>query len=214
MNINPITSANQDGRPLDYWTSADLARVSPPGAPSRLRQLADAQGAVAAAWSSAIGAGPVLLLAGSFATAVSGNFAWVLVLAPSGAALTALGLVSWRRVRGSLPNTSRTYITRGPGSARGGIMMAAALAIILGGILAAAAPGIADRGGAALTSVGGAYVFVVALLVAAILVPSVVMGRARQSFRRRIEADPGLRSAVEHDLATWHDRHGISYGPL
>ena len=50
--------------PLHYWLSPELARISPPNAPSRLRQLADAQGSLAAAWSSAISGGPVLILGG------------------------------------------------------------------------------------------------------------------------------------------------------
>ncbi|MFC9332807.1 hypothetical protein [Arthrobacter sp. NPDC057009] len=59
------------------------------------------------------------------------------------------------------------------------------------------------------------YLFTVALLVASILVPSVVMGRARQSFRQRIRANPDLRRAVEDDLASWRAAYGnASYGPL
>src|SRR5687767_10850293 len=83
---------------LDHWLSPELARVSPPNAPSRLRQLADVQGTLAAGWSSAIAGGPVLALAGAFFSAVSGNPAAVLVLGPLGTALMVLGLTSWKRV--------------------------------------------------------------------------------------------------------------------
>ena len=215
MSVPTPFPAGQPAHPLDYWTSSDLARVSPPNAPSRLRQLADAQGTLAAAWSSAIGSGPLLLLTGGFVSAMSGNPAWVMILGLLGVALTVLGLVSWKRVRGALPNASRLLIARGPGSARGGIMMVAVLAIILGGILATAIPGIASRGTATLVAVSGAYVLLVALLTAFILIPSVVLGRARQSFRRRIQTDPVLRAAVEGDLALWRDPHGnAGYGPL
>jgi hypothetical protein len=55
---------------LDHWLSPELARVSPPNAPSRLRQLADAQGTLAAGWSSAIAGGPVLALTGAFFSAI------------------------------------------------------------------------------------------------------------------------------------------------
>ena len=151
--------AGQPAHPLDYWTSPELARVSPPSAPSRLRQLADAQGTLAAAWSGAIGSGPLLLLTGGFVSAVSGNPAWVLILG------------------------------------------------LLGGIAA--------RGTSTLVAVSGAYVLFVVLLVASILLPAVVLGRARQFFRRRIQTDPGPRTAVEGDLANWRDPHGnAGYGPL
>lgn len=156
-----------------------------------------------------------MIAAGAFATAMSGNPTWVITLGPLGAALTVLGAVSWKRVRGTLPDTRGTLITRGPGSARGGVMMVSTLAIILGGILASALPGISARGMTTLTAVIGAYVLLVALMAACILIPSAVMGRARQSFRRRVQTDPTLRAATEADLANWHDATGnASYGPL
>lgn len=204
---------NKVSGPLDYWLSPELARISPQTAPSRLRELADTQGTLAAGWSSAIAGGPVLAVAGAFFSAMSGNPARVLVLGPLGAALLVLGLTSWKRVRGRLPNTDKLLITRGPGNARGGITMVAVLAGLVGAAMAAAAPTAAERG----TSVSliGAYLLIVALLVACIAVPSAVMGRARQSFRRRVQENGVLRQAVEEDLATWRDPYGnAGYGPL
>ena len=193
----------------------ELARVSPANAPSRLRQLADAQGTLAAGWSSAIAGGPVLALAGAFFSAMSGNPAAVLVLGALGAALLVLGLFSWKRVRATLPNTDRLLITRGPGSARGGIVTTSVMAAIVGGILSAFLPAAAARGNATVVLLAGAYLLILALLVACILVPSAVLGRARQSFRQRVASDPALRRAVEEDLATWRDPHGnAGYGPL
>lgn len=146
---------------------------------------------------------------------MSGTRAGVQVLGVVGAALPVLGLLSWKRVRATLPNTDRLLISHGPGSARGGILMVAGLAIVLGGILASALPGIASRGAATLVAVIGAYLLIVIFLMACILVPSVVMGRARESFRRRVQADPVLRAAVENDLAMWRDPYGnAAYGPL
>ncbi|MFF1251078.1 hypothetical protein ACFVYC_01070 [Pseudarthrobacter sp. NPDC058329] len=200
---------------LDHWLSPELARVSPPNAPSRLRQLADAQGTLAAGWSSAIAGGPVLALAGAFFSATSGNPAAVLVLGALGAALLVLGLFSWKRVRATLPNTDRILITRGPGSARGGIVTVSVLAAMGGGILSLFLPAAAARGNATVVLLAGCFLLTLALLVACILVPSAVMGRARQSFRLRVQANPGLRSAVEADLATWRDPYGnAGYGPL
>jgi hypothetical protein len=207
------TPAGGPAHPLDHWLSEDLARISPPNAPSRLRQLADAQGTLAAAWSSAISGGPVLALTGGFVTALTGNPAWVLALGLIGSTLTVAGLPAWKRVRATIPGTDSVLITRGPGNARGGIAMVAVLAGLIGAGLATALPAAAERGtGVALI---GAYFLVVALLVACILVPSTVMGRARPSFRRRLHTDPGLRKAVEDDLATWRDPNGnAGYGPL
>jgi hypothetical protein len=200
---------------LDHWLSPELARISPPNAPSRLRQLADAQGTIAAGWSSAIAGGPVLALAGAFFSAMYGHPAPVLVLVPLGAALTLLGVWSWKRVRASLPDTGTLLISRGPGSARGGIAMVSVLAVALAGILALYLPSAAAKGDGSAITLVGAFVLLLALLVACIVVPSTVMGRARQSFRLRVQANPGLRRAVEADLAVWRDPHGnAGYGPL
>lgn len=211
----PITEHGQPAHPLDYWLSTELARISPPNAPSRLRQLADVQGTVAAAWSAAIGGGSVLTMGGAFISVMSGNHAGVLLLGLMGAALAVFGVFCWKRVRATLPNTDRLLIGRGPGSARGGIVMVSVLATVLGGILATALPGISSRGTSTLVAVIGAYLLIVILLVACILVPSVVMGRARQSFRRRVQVNPVLRAAAEDDLARWRDPYGhAGYGPL
>ncbi|QOD05647.1 hypothetical protein [Pseudarthrobacter sp. BIM B-2242] len=203
----------QPTHPLSYWLSPELAKVSPPNAPSRLRELADTQGTLAAAWSSAIGAGPVAALTGFFIAALTGSAAWAVVMLLVGAALTWVGLVMWRRVRRTLPGTNRVLISRGPGSARGGIVMVAGLAVFVGAAMATALPTAAANG--TLAAVVGSYLLIIALLVAWIVVPSTVQGRARESFRRRVNTDAGLRNAVERDLATWRAPYGnSSYGPL
>ena len=201
--------------PLDHWLSPELARVSPPDAPSRLRQLADVQGTWAAAWSGAIAGGPVLALAGAFFSVMSGNPATALVLLPLGAVLMLLGLFGWKRVRSGLPRTDKVLITRGPGSARGGIGMVSFLAAIIGAFIFPTLPSATATGGATAATLVGVYVLLLALLVACIVVPSTVMGRARESFRRRIRIDPALREALEEDLAVWRDPYGnAAYGPL
>ena len=215
MTTSAHFAADQPAHPLEYWLSMDLARISPPHAPSRLRQLADAQGTLAAAWSSAIAGGPALILGGAFSSVMSGNQTAILLLGPLGAALSVLGVFFWQRVRAALPNTDRLLISRGPGSARGGILTVAFLATVLGGILTTALPGITSMGFSTLVAVIGAYLLTVILMVVCILVPSVVMGRARQSFRRRVQENQVLRAAVDDDLATWRDPYGnSSYGPL
>ncbi|MDQ0664734.1 hypothetical protein QFZ35_003232 [Arthrobacter ulcerisalmonis] len=205
--------AGQPVHPLDYWLSPELARISPPEASSRLRQLADTQGTLAAAWSSAIAGGPVLALAGAFIAVLSGSIVWVMVLGLAGAGLTAAGLLSLRKARRTLPDTSRTISTRGPGNARGGIMMVCVLDAIAGAIFATTYPSAQSNGRAG--AVIGSFLLFTGILTACILVPSAVMGRSRQSFRRRVQTDPVLRQAVEADLATWRDPYGnAAYGPL
>lgn len=106
-------------------------------------------------------------------------------------------------------------VSRGPGSARGGLGMVAVLATIVGATVAFALPGIMSRGTTTLAAMIGGYLLLVLLLVSCILVPSVVQGRARQSFRRRVLANPVLRTAVEDDMATWRAPYSTaSYGPL
>ncbi|KRE84166.1 hypothetical protein [Arthrobacter sp. Soil764] len=205
----------QPAHPLEHWLSPELARVSPPDAPSRLRQLADAQGTLAAGWSGAIAGGPVLALAGAFFSVMSGNPATALVLAPMGAVLMLLGIFGWKRVRSALPRTDKVLVTRGPGSARGGIAMVLFLAAIIGAFIFPTLPSAAAKGGSTAVTLVGIYVLTLALLVACIIVPSTVMGRARQSFRLRMKTNPRLRRAVEEDLAVWRDPYGnAAYGPL
>lgn len=215
MTIPADRWASQPVHSLDYWLSPELARISPPNAPSRLRELADAQGALAGAWSSAVGGGIVFVMAGAVISALTGTPVAILVLGILGAALIALGARSWKRVRSALPRTERHLVTRGPGSARGGVTMVSVLAVILGGGFATTLPNAAAQGPATVAAIISGYVLTVLLLVACIVVPSVVMGRARQSFRRRMGTDSRLRAAVENDLARWRDPYGnAGYGPL
>ena len=51
-------------RPLDYWFSTELAAITPAGARSRLREIADARGSYMGAWAAGIGMGAVLILLG------------------------------------------------------------------------------------------------------------------------------------------------------
>jgi hypothetical protein len=95
------------------------------------------------------------------------------------------------------------------------MVMVPVLAAVLGGILSTFLPAAAEREDGTVLVLVGTFLLIVALLVACILVPSVVLGRARQSFRQRVLANPDLRSAVEADLAIWRAPHGnVGYGPL
>ncbi|MFF2654232.1 hypothetical protein [Streptomyces sp. NPDC058045] len=202
-------------RPLEYWLSPDLARLSPPEARSRLRELADTQGTLTAAWGAGIGAGAVLMLTGVFITVMGGGVGPLAALGIIGAGLLVFGILGCRRVRSKLPSTRRTLITRGPGSARGGISMVAFFAIVFGALFGYGAFNSGARGGSTAAALIGAYVLIVLFLVACILVPSTIMGRSRETFRRKAENDPRFRALLEQDLLTWRDPVGnATYGPL
>lgn len=212
VRITPVSDPKHE---LEYWLSADLAQVSPPNAGSRLRQLADAQGSIAAGWSSAIAGGVFIVLVGVFTAYLTGNPVYLVALGLAGLGLSALGVFSWKRVRSRLPKTRSNLITRGPGSARGGVVTATVLAALLGAGMLGTLPAAGSRGTEAVLSVVASYVLIVLLLVATIVIPALVLGRSRQSFRRRITTDPVLRAGLEKDLESWRDPYGNqAYGPL
>lgn len=87
--------------------------------------------------------------------------------------------------------------------------------VALGGVLAMYLPSATGTGSGEATTVVGAFVLILFLLVAPTVVPSTVMGRARESFRRRVRTDPALRKALEEDPAAWPGPYGnAAYGPL
>lgn len=199
--------------PLDYWLSSELARLSPPEARSRLRELADAQGALTAAWSAGAGAGAVFILTAIFITVMDGGVVPLIALGILGAGLLVAGLLGRQRVRSRLPRTKRTLITRGPGSGRGGISMLVFFGVVLGAVFGYGA--ITSGSRATSTAMIGAYILFMLFLAACVVVPSTIMGRSRESFRRKAQSDPRFRELLEEDLLTWRDPLGkASYGPL
>ncbi|MBT2568425.1 hypothetical protein J7I84_18370 [Arthrobacter sp. ISL-85] len=86
--------------------------------------------------------------------------------------------------------------------------------VALGGVLAMYLPSATAKGIGEATTLVGAFVLILFLLVTCIVVPSTVIGRARE-FRRRVRTDPALRKALEEDPAAWWDPYGnAAYGPL
>lgn len=217
MNDQPERLHSYPGsdRPLEYWLSPELARLSPPEARSRLRELADAQGTLTAAWGAGIGGGVVFILTGIFIMVMGGGIGPVIALGIFGAALQVAGILGCRRVQSRLPKTRRTLITRGPGSARGGISMIVFFGVVLGAVFGYGAFNSNARGDSAVAALIGAYILIMLFLVACLLVPSVIMGRSRVTFRRRVQRDTRFRALLEEDLVTWRDPVGnASYGPL
>ena len=217
MSDQPRYSASCSGpvHPLDYWLSWELARLSPPEARSRLRELADTQGTLTAAWSAGTGAGAVFILTGIFITVMGGGLGPLIALGALGAGLLVAGLLGCRRVQARLPQTKRTLITRSPGSPRGGISMIVFFGVVLGAVFGYGAITSGAQAISTAISMIGAYILLMLFLAACILVPSTIMGRSRERFRRKVQSDARFRALLEEDLLTWRDPVGnASYGPL
>ncbi|MBE1577708.1 hypothetical protein ACFORH_10990 [Amycolatopsis roodepoortensis] len=87
--------------------------------------------------------------------------------------------------------------------------------VVLGAVFGYGAFNSDARGDSTVAALIGAYILIMLLLVACLLVPSTIMGRSRATFRRKLQSDAQFRALVEEDLLTWRDPVGnASYGPL
>ncbi|MFB7918870.1 hypothetical protein [Streptomyces sp. NPDC056061] len=195
--------------------SSDLSRISPENAPSRLREIAGARGAYMGAWAAGIGVGAELILLGVFLGLWLDALAPVLALGIPGAALVVLCRVFYARVRDRLPSTSRPMSRRGPGGPRPALSFLGFILFVFIAVFALTAEPGTWQDSSRLFTLAVVLVFVIGLIVAAIVVPATIMGRARESLRRKAEGDARFRALLEEDLATWHDPVGsATYGPL
>ncbi|WGM19236.1 hypothetical protein QEH68_14530 [Paenarthrobacter sp. OM7] len=202
-------------RPLDYWLSTELAAITPAGARSRLREIADARGSSMGAWAAGIGMGAVLILLGVILAIRLGTLVPVPSLGLPGAAITALCCVFYARARDRLPRTSRLIVNRGPGSLRSALSFVGFILLVFIGLFALTAKPTAWEDPALLQTLVTVVAFLVCLLVAAIIVPATIVGRSRESLRSKAANDPRFRALLEQDLATWRDPYGdAGYGPL
>ncbi|MFJ4207006.1 hypothetical protein ACIPY2_00885 [Paenarthrobacter sp. NPDC089675] len=202
-------------RPLDYWLSPELSAITPANARSRLREIADARGAYMGAWAAGIGVGAALVLLGVVLAARLGTFVLLPALGLPGAALAVLCGFSFVRVRDRLPQTSRALVNRGPGSLRGALSFAGFIVLAFLGVFAFTAKPSTWQDSAALLTLGLVLAFLVCLLLVGIIIPATIMGRSRESLRRKAATDPRFRALLEQDLATWRDPYGnAGYGPL
>ncbi|MFJ6453724.1 hypothetical protein [Paenarthrobacter sp. NPDC091669] len=202
-------------RPLDYWLSTELAAITPAGARSRLREIADARGSYMGAWAAGIGMGAVLILLGVILAIWLGTLVPVPSLGLPGAAMTVLCCVCYARVRDRLPRTSRLIVNRGPGSLRGALSFVGFILVAFIGLFAFTAKPSTWQDPAALLTLAAVLTFMVCLPVVGIIVPATIAGRSRESLRRKAAADPHFRTLLEEDLATWRDPYGdAGYGPL
>ncbi|WP_207594187.1 hypothetical protein [Arthrobacter sp. D5-1] len=202
-------------RPLDYWLSTELAAITPAGARSRLREIADARGSSMGAWAAGIGMGAVLILLGVILALRWGTLVPVPSLGLPGAAITVLCCVFYARARDRLPRTSRLIVNRGPGSLRSALSFVGFILLVFIGLFALTAKPTAWEDPALLQTLVTVLAFLVCLLVAAIIVPATIVGRSSESLRSKAANDPRFRALLEQDLATWRDPYGeAGYGPL
>jgi hypothetical protein len=205
----------QPNHPLDYWLSAELARISPESAPSRLRQIAGARGAVIGAWAAGIGIGGVLVLLGGLLALQLKAPTLIPMLGIPGAALIVLCGVFCSRAGNRLPRTDRALVNRGPGGLRGALSFVGFVLVAFVVLFAFTAKPSTWQDPSLLLVPAMVLVFVTGLLVAAIIVPATIIGRSRESLRRKVADDPRFRALLEQDLATWRDPFGnAGYGPL
>ncbi|MDI2037276.1 hypothetical protein [Paenarthrobacter nitroguajacolicus] len=202
-------------RPLDYWLSSELSAITPADARSRLREIAGARGAYMGAWAAGIGVGIILVLFGAVLALQLGTIALLPALGVPGAAIAVPCGVFYVRVRDRLPRTSRALVNRGPGSLRGALSFVAFILVLFIGLFAFTAKPSTWQDPALLLTLATVLAFMVCLLLAAIIVPATIVGRSRDSLRRKAANDPRFRALLEQDLATWRDPYGnAGYGPL
>lgn len=207
MHVEPVSPyPPATSRTLDGWLSVELAALHPADASTRLREIADGQAARAGAWAAGVAVGAsTLLMSALLWVFTHGN-----VLAPAlcGALLAIVCAVFLRRSGHRLPR--RSVSVRGPGSLRSGIIAALVLyaCVTVPGILIALTTG----GGLPLLL---ANIGLLLLLISAFVVPAAVLGRGRDSLRRRARTDQELRAALEEDRMRWVPTPGVPlYGPL
>ncbi|TVU65483.1 hypothetical protein FQP90_04565 [Paenarthrobacter nitroguajacolicus] len=202
-------------RPLDYWLSPELAAITPASARSRLREIAGARGAYMGAWAAGTGLGACLVLLGAVLSVRLGTFAPLPALGLPGAAIAVFCGVFYARVRDRLPKTSRALVNRGPGSLRGALSFVGFILIVFIGVFAFTAKPSTWQDPEVLLTLATVLAFLICLLVAAIIIPATILGRSRESLRRKAANDPHFRALLEQDLATWRDPYGdAGYGPL
>ncbi|MBT2585905.1 hypothetical protein [Arthrobacter sp. ISL-95] len=209
------TPLSHPARPLDYWLSPELSAITPANARSRLREIASARGSYMGAWAAGIGIGAALILLGALLALRLGTFLTVPSLSLPGAVIAGLCGFFYVRVRDRLPKSSRALVNRGPGSLRGALSFMGFIVIVFIGLFALTAKPSTWQDPAQLLTLATVLVFIICLLVAAIIVPATILGRSRESLRRKAADDPHFRALLEQDLATWRDPYGeAGYGPL
>ncbi|WP_136017940.1 hypothetical protein [Arthrobacter silvisoli] len=180
-----------------------------------MREIAGARGAYMGAWAGGIGIGTILVLFGVLLAVRLGTFVPVPALGIPGVAIAVLCGLFYVRVRDRLPRASRALINRGPGNLWGALSFVGFILVVFVGLFAFMAGPSTWQDPTLLLTLAAVLAFIISLLVAAVIVPATIMGRARESLRRKAANDPQFRALLEQDLATWRDPYGnAGYGPL
>ncbi|WP_102193103.1 hypothetical protein [Microbacterium aurantiacum] len=205
--VSPYPSATS--RDLDGWLSEDLAALHPAEAPTRLRALADTQAARIGAWAAGVSVGLSTGVVGLALLLVTGRISSVPLIG-GGFLFAGLCMIFLLRVGHRLPDTGRLRSVRGPARLRDGVIAALVIYLPVTALMVVAT--FRTGGVFGLIIVNVAYLL---LLVSAFVVPSAVLGRGREAFRRRARTDVLLRARLEEDRLSWKPERGTPmYGPL
>lgn len=208
MHVEPVSPYPPAvSRSLDEWLSERLSRGTPPEFATRLRVIAAQQAARVAACAAFAGLGISLALAGIVLAAYGAPLAGPVVMIAAGAALAVGCLLPVRRFQARIPREGATTTTRGPGSARGGMFAAGAVLVLF---TALSSPAWLRDPNLLWVNAGMA-----ALLISALVVPAAVLGRGRESLRRRAQSRGPLRDALEQERLGFVPSPGTqAFGPL
>lgn len=205
--VSPYPSATS--RDLDGWLSEDLAALHPFEAPTRLRALADTQAARIGAWAAGISVGLSAAIVGLVLLAITGRISGVPLIG-GGVLFGGLCMIFLHRVGRRLPDTGRLRSVRGPARLRDGIIAALVIYLPATALMVVAMVATGRFFGLIIVNV-----VLLLLLVSAFVVPSAVLGRGRDAFRRRARTDALLRARLEEDRLSWKPDHAtLMYGPL
>lgn len=205
--VSPYPPATS--RDLDGWLSEDLAALHPPEAPTRLRALADTQAARAGAWAVGISVGVSAAMVGLILLLVTGRISSAPLIG-GGVLLAGLCALFLARARRRLPDTGRLRSVRGPARLRAGISAALVIYLPVTALMVVAMISTGRFFGLIVVNVA-----ILLFLVSAFVVPAGVLGRGRESFRRRAMTDAALRARLEEDRLSWKPDHATPmYGPL
>lgn len=206
----PVSSyPSATSRDLDGWLSEDLSALHPAEAPTRLRALADTQAARIGAWAAGVSVGLSAAIVALTLLVVTGRISSAPLIG-GGVLFAGLCAIFLLRAQRRLPDTGRLRSVRGPARLRGGISAALVIYLPVTALMVIA-----------MVSTGRFFGLIVAnvaillFLISAFVVPSAVLGRGRESFRRRARTDAALRARLEEDRLMWKpDLATPMYGPL
>lgn len=203
-------------RSLDDWL-APASSLTPADGRTRLREIAHARAADITLAACTIGGGIIALMGG----VIWGLLAWTVVPVIAGgvigSGLSVGGAVLLKRARSRRPdNRYRRMGAWGtPDTPVGGIILAG---VIYGAVaipVLLSWPELVASGAERVIGMLGFLLVFALLLVVAMVIPGIILGRARTSLRRVAATDPVYRAMLEQERSSWVPQHGDQmFGPL